>query len=300
MCGIAGAINNGKGRLTKKSLRNMANGIEMRGRHAYGAAWVDSDNRVRMHKGEGPISKFIDGILDAMHDPRVVILHTRWTTHGPATRNENNHPHPCDGGWLVHNGQIPNYLDLIEEYGLLTSSSCDSEVLGLLIPEFSGTLLERVVETVNACSLDAPLCMGGIWANPTRLAVVKRGNPLFIGTGSTGNVYFSSCPIGLPGQPRPLEDSSAFVFTYGQGASSMEVEPYAPTGVTWTGSDSFDDDDDDDDDVPLWKDDEMTDRDRWRSNAVQNLARLTGDRSIIEHAKKGRPWGVARRKRSPG
>ncbi len=301
MCGIAGAINNGKGRLTPSTLHKMAVGIEARGRHAYGVAWIDTDNRVRMHKSVGPISKFIDGIIESMISPRVVIFHTRWATHGDATANENNHPHPCDGGWIVHNGQIPNYLDVIEEFGLLTSSDCDSEILGLLMPEFHGTLLERMAATVDQCDQTAPLCMAGIWSNPTRLGLVKRGNPLFVGTGSSGNVYFSSCTTGLPGKPRPLEDNGGMVFTYGQGATAIDVLPYEESSKVFAGSDSFDDEEGSEDAEPIdwFDDDEMSEAEKWRAQAIQNIAQRSGDEGIIEHASKSHPWGKARKKRRP-
>jgi hypothetical protein len=47
--------------------------------------------------------------------------------------NINNHPHPADGGWIVHNGVVRNYERLVRDRRLCPVSECDSEVLGLLI-----------------------------------------------------------------------------------------------------------------------------------------------------------------------
>jgi hypothetical protein len=37
----------------------------------------------------------------------------------------NNHPHPADGGRIVHNGQVRDYRGLVEAFGLHPVSTCD-------------------------------------------------------------------------------------------------------------------------------------------------------------------------------
>lgn len=244
MCGIAGAIQNGKSKITIKTLKAMANGIVKRGRHAYGCSWIGEDGRIRMHKWSGAITDNLD-IFDRMAGCKAVIMHTRWATHGNAEANENNHPHPVEGGWLVHNGQIPNYEDLIEEFDLLNSSECDSEVLGLLISEFEGSLIERAKKTIDLCDRTRPLCMAAILPNPVRLVVAKRGNPLFVSVGRSGNLYFSSCRQGLPKGCRPMEQNIVFCHSLQKknkkrsSTSHMPLEKFVDTGVKVAGSGSM-------------------------------------------------------------
>ena len=303
MCGIAGAVNHGTSGITVGALRKMAMGIERRGPHAYGVAWIDADNRTRMHKWCGPISKNLD-IFDAMQKPRAVIMHTRYSTHGDPSANENNHPHPCDGGWIVHNGQIPNHDELTDEYGLLRSSECDSEVLGLMIPEFKGTLLDRVTKTVNLCDRTRPLNMAGIWGGPNRLVVVKRGNPLFTGVGSSGNLYFSSCTAGLPGEVRTLEDNVIFTHFLDRKpkVAHGDVAPFIETGEKILGSSSFgkakkkpveqtDQMIDDLFDEDIWSDSDeeaLQDLPDLRAESIRLLTQQSGDRGIINNLKEKR------------
>jgi len=245
MCGIAGAIKLGTGRLTIKSLKAMAIGIEKRGRHAFGVAWIDCDNHLHRFKSEGKISDNLE-IFDRMHDCKAVVIHTRFSTHGDPSDNVNNHPHPVDGGWLVHNGQIPNHTDLTDEFDLLRSTECDSEVLGLMIQHLEGTLVKRTIETVNLCDNDMPLSMAGIWNRPNRVVVVKRGNPLVMAKGSTGNMYFSSVVEGMPVRRMVCKDNTVWCFDVTTGSVKQwtkELYPYAPKkGVKILGSTTFDDD----------------------------------------------------------
>jgi glucosamine 6-phosphate synthetase-like amidotransferase/phosphosugar isomerase protein len=232
--------------LTISSIKVMAVGQEKRGPDAFGVAWIDGDNHIHHFKSDGRISENLD-IFDRMHDAKAIIGHTRWATHGDPEDNVNNHPHAADGGWLVHNGQIPNHEDLTDEFDLLRSSDCDSEVLGLLIQHLNGTLVNRVIDTVNLCDTTMPLNMAGLWNRPNRVAVMKRGNPLVMGKGGSGNIYFASLKQGVPGNEIETPDNTLWMFDLASGNtktytdSIMEYEHQ--TGVKILGS-TFEDEDD--------------------------------------------------------
>jgi len=196
MCGLFGAICKGRRSLTASTIRNLAVAQEKRGPHAFGFAWIDSSNRIHYYKQQGRISQALH-TLDMIGDAWAVIGHTRWLTHGSAERMENNHPHSCDGGWIAHNGQIPNYLELADEHDLILNSECDSEVLAALIAQTGGgkSLIRRISTSVNRCDRNRPLAMAGLWNRPGRLALVRRGNPIMLGEGAAGNVYFGTSRI---------------------------------------------------------------------------------------------------------
>ena len=160
----------------------------------------------------------------------------------------NNHPHPADGGWYVHNGQIPNHDDLTDEFDLLRSTDCDSEVLGLLVQHLDGTLKNRVVDTVNLCDTTMPLNIAGIWSRPARCVVVKRGNPLVMGEGSTGNIYFASLKVGVPGRILSTPDNTIWMFDLASKNMAEDMDALSPCekkqGVKIVGS-TFEDDDND-------------------------------------------------------
>nr|MBA3776947.1 class II glutamine amidotransferase [Betaproteobacteria bacterium] len=162
MCAIFGFIaRRPDARVNLRTLAAIARGNVARGPHAFGFAWVDVLGRLRMYKQTGRLVDHL-GVLSMARDARMLIGHLRYATHGDAGNNLNNHPHPADGGWIVHNGVLRNYEPLIARHRLRPVSECDSEALGLLIEQSEDPSLSgRVADAVNAA--DGPLAMLGIW-----------------------------------------------------------------------------------------------------------------------------------------
>lgn len=238
MCGIAGAFKMGSGRITISSLQKIAIGIEKRGPHAWGMSWIDSIGRIHSYKAPGRITEGLF-LIQQLKDfnPIGVIMHTRFKTHGSADHNANNHPHPSDGGWFVHNGQIPNWQDLIEEHELMPLTDCDSEVLGLIAQYKEGSLIRRWKYAINQTDRTRPLCMAGLWSRPGRAVLAKRGNPLMMSEGRSGNVYFSSLKEGLPGKPKRAPESTIACFDLNQRTVSHEpLRDFIDTGIKIAGS----------------------------------------------------------------
>lgn len=220
MCGIFGFVSDG-GPFHPKLLEMIAVNTETRGCHAFGFAWVDSRNRIRSFKSAGPISRKLEMLLIA-RDAKMLIGHCRFATHGTPENNLNNHPHPCDGGWLVHNGVIRDHAELNEGYNLHPVTKCDSETLALLIEELDGPLIERVGVAVDECG-PGPLAMMGLWHNPLRLVVARAGNPLHIARRPEG-YYLASLPDSLP-KPASFHDRLVVSFTIRDGHAHHVQEP---------------------------------------------------------------------------
>jgi glucosamine 6-phosphate synthetase-like amidotransferase/phosphosugar isomerase protein len=193
MCGVFGFVSNGT-RVDLKKLRAIAVDTERRGDHAHGLAWIDEAGRLRRYKSPGPISRNLR-CLELVKYARVIIGHCRYATHGAYDQNENNHPHPSDGGWIVHNGVIHNERFLKRVHNLPTTSDCDSEVLALMIEEGNGTLLERSRDAID--QTQGALVMLGLWSRPARLIVARRGNPLHFDRDDSHNVYLASLADAL-------------------------------------------------------------------------------------------------------
>ena len=212
MCGVFGWVAKGEGKLNLKTLRAIALASESRGRHAWGVSWLDAAGVLRSYKQAGAIGDSL-AALQMVRGARMVIGHTRWATQGSPADNVNNHPHASDGGWLVHNGVIPHYRQLLTEYGLHASTDCDSEVLGLLIESQPGALLDRCLGAANIAGV-TPLVILGLW-KPGRLVAVRKGNPLHAGR-SPGGTYLASLPQGLP-HAVEVPDNTGRVFLAGGG-----------------------------------------------------------------------------------
>lgn len=214
MCGVFGFIADGSGKLNLNLIERIARVTERRGPDAFGFAWIDRHGKIHAFKQTGRISHALP-ILAMAADARMLIGHCRYATHGDFRSNINNHPHPCDGGWIVHNGTLPRYELMIEDYNLLPVGSCDSEVLALLVEKFTGKIAHRCAKAVEAIAPDAghqPLVMLGLWSRPNRLTVVRRGNPLHWSRTSQG-IYIASLAEGMPGKPAAVRDGSVHVFT---------------------------------------------------------------------------------------
>jgi glucosamine 6-phosphate synthetase-like amidotransferase/phosphosugar isomerase protein len=227
MCGLFGFITqNGSGpNLTR--LRRIAIETEQRGRHAFGLAWLDREGAIHTFKRPGPATDCLDD-LDLCRDAAIVIGHCRYATHGNPADNRNNHPHPAGRGWIVHNGVVRNHAALTTAYHLAPRSECDSEILGLLLSRCPGPLDVRAAHTVALA--DGPLAMLGIWTNPARLLIVRRGNPLHFGETQRG-FYFGSLPGQLSREPRPVADYMASTLTLHQGALVLQRRPFEQGGA---------------------------------------------------------------------
>jgi glucosamine 6-phosphate synthetase-like amidotransferase/phosphosugar isomerase protein len=216
MCGCFGFVSfDGRGP-SLKHLEAIARVTMSCGKHAFGFAWLDGAGRLRMFKQTGKIVDHL-GLLAMAKDARMLIGHCRFATHGDPGNNLHNHPHSADGGWIVHNGVIRDYDEIVDAQDLHPVTSCDSEVLGLLIEQGQGTLRERCVEAVQYAS-GSPLVMLGLWSRPGRMVALRSSNPLALGV-CEGRVYLGSLPEGLPGKVLEVPDGGGADFT----ASGMKA-----------------------------------------------------------------------------
>jgi glucosamine 6-phosphate synthetase-like amidotransferase/phosphosugar isomerase protein len=210
MCGTFGFVSRDGSPVNLDTLKRVAAVTATRGMHAWGLAWIDGHGRLKMFKQPGAITDSL-GLLAIARDARVLIGRTRFATQGNPKNNLNNHPHPVDGGWFVHNGVILNYGSLIQRFNLWPVSNCDSEVLGLLIEQEEGRLIERCTSAVLSVQ-KSPLVFLGLW-KPGRLVAVRQGNPLHLGTTKQG-YFLASLADGLPGKVEEVADNEAVEFAY--------------------------------------------------------------------------------------
>lgn len=219
MCGVFGFITKrGRGPDLDR-LRRIAAETESRGRHAFGLAWIGPDGKLHTYKRPGAATDDLED-LDRLRGAPAVIGHCRWATHGSPLDNRNNHPHRAGRGWLVHNGVVFNYAELAARYGLTLRTRCDSEVLALLLARVPGSIAERGKRVVQLA--EGPLAMLGLWSNPARLLLIRRGKPLFVGE-TRGGFYFGSLPGELPGRPQLVQEEVAHVIVLQNGKSSHGV-----------------------------------------------------------------------------
>ena len=221
MCGIFGFITRAGEGPEVARLRHLALVTQRRGEHAFGLAWLNERGTIQTFKRPGPAQHYLDE-LDRCRDAVVVVGHCRYATHGTPEDNRNNHPHAAGGGQLVHNGVIFNYRELARQYHLKLRSQCDSEVLGLLMSRCPGTLSQRAAWAANQVLGD--LATLGVWRNPARLLVARRGRPLCFGQESDG-YYFASLPDGLPGEVQEVADGITHVAAYQAGKLSLSGRP---------------------------------------------------------------------------
>lgn len=222
MCGVFGFVSyDGKGPAVGQ-LQKIATATMSRGPHAFGFAWLDGRGRLHSFKQSGRIVDSL-GLLALAADARFLIGHCRYATHGAPENNLNNHPHPADGGWIVHNGVIRQYERIVQRNDFFPVSQCDSEVLGLLIEEADGTLAQRC-ETAVREALDGALVMLGLWSRPGRMMAVRAGNPLHFGQVRGGERYYlGSLADSLPGKVRQVRNGTALEFTP-HGMRRLEME----------------------------------------------------------------------------
>jgi len=196
MCGIVGFISlNGEsnaGEILAGGLKK----LEYRGYDSCGIAVLDGGELV-IKKDAGKIDEVSQKHAFSEEKGVVGAAHTRWATHGGATK-ENAHPHAdCSGEIaVVHNGIIENYQQLrneLQELGHVFKSQTDTEVVPHLIEE--QLKKEKNFELATRMALNklhgsfALLIMNS--KRPTQLLAARNESPLIIGV-SEAALYAAS------------------------------------------------------------------------------------------------------------
>ena len=178
MCGIAAYY--GKGNAVQIVV-NALKALSYRGYDSYGIAAVTEKDFFEK-KDTGDIS-----ILEEQNFPNsgICIGHTRWATHGKVSK-ENSHPHfSCDKKiWVVHNGEIENFLELKEELSKKHEfvSETDTEVIPHLIEDFlkAGCTFKRAFQK-TLLELRGKFAIVALNLGTKELLAAKNSPPLVMG-----------------------------------------------------------------------------------------------------------------------
>lgn len=195
MCGIVGYV--GSSDACSFLIRGLHQ-LEYRGYDSAGVATLVPNEPFRISKVVGRVSQLDQLLQKSAAQGSTGIGHTRWATHGPATR-ENAHPHIGGNGQLtlVHNGVIENFESIKSELsskGYRFQSQTDSEVVAHLIADRLRQIASTVPEVNQQHCVDAVqesvAQLRGTYGLlimfrqfPDMLIAVRCGSPLVIGVG---------------------------------------------------------------------------------------------------------------------
>lgn len=151
MCGIVGMV--GRPNNPEQSynlITNLLKETKRRGRDATGHFSVNLSGDCEMFKLPVAADQYtrLNPWQRVASGTMALIGHARWTTHGSAKNNDNNHPFVTGTGNLaiVHNGVIKDYSKRKSDFKLQTE--CDSEILLHTIAKQSNVItgIKRVFE----------------------------------------------------------------------------------------------------------------------------------------------------------
>lgn len=197
MCGIVGYVGN-----KENCVRVLIDGLEKleyRGYDSAGIAFLNNDN-IDIVKEKGKIVN-LKNKIDLNINSNLGIGHTRWATHGNATK-ENAHPHKVGAITVVHNGIVENYnelkKDLIDK-GYIFNSETDTEVVAALI-DYIYKKEKDMLKTIQKVKelLTGSYALGIICDdNLDTLYTLKNKSPLIIGVNENENYIASDVPAIL-------------------------------------------------------------------------------------------------------
>ena len=194
MCGIIGYI--GKEEKAKEVLIKGLKNLEYRGYDSAGIALLEN-NKIKITKEQGKI-KNLEKIITNEKESTLGIGHTRWATHGNATK-ENAHPHQVEKITLVHNGIIENYEEIKNKLNYKPISNTDTEIACALINDIYKKTKNKL-ETLKK----ANHILKGSYAfvihfeeDNNHLYAMRKDSPLIIGQGKNKNFLSSDVPAIL-------------------------------------------------------------------------------------------------------
>jgi glucosamine--fructose-6-phosphate aminotransferase (isomerizing) len=225
MCGIVGYLGKNDARdVIIKGLHR----LEYRGYDSAGIALLNNDEHsFHIYKDKGRVAN-LEQITDFSYTTHQGIGHTRWATHGKPNQ-VNSHPHKSKNSrfYLVHNGVIDNYKELIASYlhDSAFDSDTDTEVIAHLIETFSKelTVSEAIRKTMSLLEGSYALAIIDT-EDSNRLYAAKNKSPLLIGKGPDG-VYIGSdlmAFVGFADGYVTLDDKS-FVEVVGEDITIYDI-----------------------------------------------------------------------------
>jgi glutamine---fructose-6-phosphate transaminase (isomerizing) len=207
MCGIVGYV--GKREASELLVTGLRR-LEYRGYDSAGIATMNGDNAFSIRRSVGRIDSLAAELADAPALGHIGIGHTRWATHGPATKN-NAHPHMGGDCSLVlaHNGVIENFHSLktkLQDAGYIFKSATDTEVIAHLIdqhlkegaidprakslPEKQQPFASAILQTLD--QLRGTYGLAILFRDcPNAIFAARLGSPLVIGIGQGENFVAS-------------------------------------------------------------------------------------------------------------
>ncbi len=196
MCGIIGYIGHD---LCIPKIINGLEALEYRGYDSAGIAYIEN-NKIKVLKEKGKIIN-LKKLLDFNTNTNLGIAHTRWATHGEASK-ANAHPHSVGKFTIVHNGIIENYSELKEELikkGYTFKSETDTEVACASIDDLYKEKKD-ILKSLNAATkiFRGSYALGVICADePNTLYAIRNTSPLIVATSQDGNFIASDVPAIL-------------------------------------------------------------------------------------------------------
>jgi len=158
------------------------------GPHAYG--WMqyvpDKGVTVEKHRGRADTDQAIDNVITGVEtNPRWVVGHTRWATHGSPQNMLNNHPIVHQNIVGVHNGVISNHEEILAKTGRFDpKTEVDSEAIFAAVNRWGPTgglskVYGSMVTIYTRLTNPAVLHIARTYGRQITLGWTKRGNLLF-------------------------------------------------------------------------------------------------------------------------
>lgn len=193
MCGITGFV----GKYAIKNAMTGLKSLEYRGYDSAGIAYI-TNNDVVIKKEIGKIEN-LDKVLNYEDGSNIAIAHTRWATHGKATKN-NAHPHKVGKITLVHNGIIENYEELKNKYSDYEfKSDTDTEVIALVIDLLYKEYKDMLVVLSKITDiLKGSYALAIINSDITdTIYAIRKDSPLIVGYDNSSVIVASDIPAIL-------------------------------------------------------------------------------------------------------
>lgn len=219
MCGIIGYIGE---RAASEVVMNGLQRLEYRGYDSCGIAV--SNKSLNIQKDAGSVTNLLKSYKKEDAIGTIGIGHTRWATHGGATK-DNSHPHTsCNSDIaVVHNGIIENYQDLqkfLTEKDHKFLSETDTEVIPHMIEHWmeKGMSFEEAFKTTIG-NLKGQFAIVAIHKGREQMLAARKGCPLVLGVGEKELFVASDIPAFL-------EHTNKVVYLYDFDAVSLTKEGF--------------------------------------------------------------------------